>query len=208
MKYDGGRRAFLAALAACLGLLVFLFARRSVDAQMLSERHNLRVNTGLTLSVAEGNVATILGEGKLYASDMAALLRDADMKKDDIRDIIVGDGITEIGFDVFSDCERLQSLKLGRAVARIATGGLKDCPALKYLFFPAGLEDVGLDFMGGCKAALIVTDGPASRLPKFQNVNKKKRVLENVDSLEALLAAAGGDDLPAGVASWWQGEGA
>lgn len=208
MKHDGGRRAFLAALAACLGLLVFLFARRSVDAQMVFERHNPRVNAGLTLSVDGGNIATICGEGKLYASDMAALLRDAGMKKDAVRDIIVGDGITEIGYDVFSDCDRLQSLKLGCDVTRVASGGVKDCPELKYLFFPAGLEDVGLDFMGGCKAALIVTDGPASRLPKFQNVNKKKRVLENVNSLEALLAVAGGDDLPAGVALWWQGEGA
>ena len=50
---------------------------------------------------------------------------------------------------------------------------------------------------------LAVDVGDAADLPSFPNVNKKKQVLERVDSLETLTEASGDAKLPAGVCAWW-----
>ena len=185
------------------GLLVFLYARRSVEAQMVFERYNPRVNESLALSVDGENVTTVCGEGKLYASDMAALLRNAGMKKGAVRDVIVGDGITEIGANVFNDFDQLQSLKLGEGVVRVAAGGVKQCPRLRYLYFPAGLKDVALDFLYKSPKCMVVTGVKAAELPDFANVKKKTRVLQNIDSCAALTQTTGDNALPEGVLRWW-----
>ncbi len=203
MKYDGGRRVFAAALLVCFGLLAFLYARRSVDAQISIDRRYPRVNQALTLSVDGDDVIAIGGEGRLCASDMRGLLRYANMEDDDVRDVIVGDGISEIDIDTFNGFDNLQSLKLGASVTRIAPGALKGCPKLKYLYYPARLEDVPLDFLYDCRNCVVITGGDAADLPSFPNVNKKKQVLERVDSLETLTEASGDAKLPAGVCAWW-----
>lgn len=204
MKHDGGRRILLAALVVCLGLLVFLFARRSVDAQMQIERRHPRVNGDLYMTVDGDGVATIHGAGKLYDSDVRAMLNSVGLHEDTVEDIIVGDRVTEICYNTFDGYDRLKSLKLGDRVARVAPGSLKNCPALEYLWFPEKLEDVGLDFLYMCKSCIIVTGGKASGLPELANVRTKKRILAGVDSHEAMLAAVDDEALPAGVAKWWR----
>ena len=94
MKHDGGRRILLAALVVCLGLLVFLFARRSVDAQMQIERRHPRVNGDLYMTVDGDSVATIHGAGKLYDADVRAMLNSVGLHEDTVEDIIVGDRVT------------------------------------------------------------------------------------------------------------------
>ena len=49
----------------------------------------------------------------------------------------------------------------------------------------------------------MVTGGDDADLPSFSNVNKKKQVLERMDSLAALMKASGDAELPAGVYGWW-----
>ena len=204
MGRDGGRRAFLAVLLACLGLLMLNYARRSVDLQMANEHRYPRRNQNLSLVQADG-IVTIEGEGTLYGSDLKALLRNAGMSERNVTDIIVGAGIVEIGYDVFNDFDELTTLKLGDDVERVAAGGLKGCPKLRYLYFPAGLKDIGLDFLYECGRCRVVTRGQASELPPMANV-QDARILDGVDSPEALQAAAG-EALPAAVTRWWPAEG-
>ena len=200
---DGGRRAFLAVLLVGLGLLVFLYGRHSVDAQMVFERNYPRVNESLYATVDADHVFTIDGSGELHREDMTAMLRGAELHHDELEDVVIGDGVTEICFGVFDGYDALRSLKIGDNVTRIAAGAVKNCPAMEYLYLPECLRDVGLDFLYECKSCLVVTPGSASGLPAFANVRQKKRILEHVDSLEALSAAVGEKALPAGVQRWW-----
>ena len=201
---DGGRRAFLAVLLAGLGLLVVLYGRRSIDEQMTFEQQYPRVNETLYLTLDGEDVVTFDGTGELYSKDIASLLKGANLSKDAVTDIIIGEGITEIGYDAFDGYDALRAIKLGDNVTRVAAGGLKNCPALEYLYYPRDLKDVGLDFLYECKDCRIVTAGRASELPEFTNVRIKKRVFEKVDSLEALQAAAGETRLPVSVSKWWK----
>ena len=107
---DGGRRAFLAVLLAGLGLLVVLYGRRSIDEQMTFEQQYPRVNETLYLTLDGEDVVTFDGTGELYSKDIASLLKGANLSKDAVTDIIIGEGITEIGYDAFDGYDALRAI--------------------------------------------------------------------------------------------------
>ncbi|WP_458462826.1 leucine-rich repeat protein [Paenibacillus sp.] len=205
MRYDKGRWVMILLLLSCFMTLAVLYARRSVDAQMVNETKYPRKNDTIQLAIHDGTALRVSGEGKLYADDLDVLLKSASAKKKDITDIIVEEGITEIGYNTFTQFIMLKTVKIGRDVKRIAPGALKQCESLEYLFFPAGLNQIGKDFLYACPKCRIVTNGTVGDLPEMANVKKAERVLPEVDSWKALLAAIGdGDKPPASVKEWWQ----
>ena len=204
MKNTLGQRLFLLALMACLATLVFLFARRSVDAQMASELKYQKVNDSVTLTVDGDNIVRIDGEGMLYGEDFNALLEQANLDSKALSDVIVGDGITAIGYGVFDNRSNLKTLKLGSDVGRVSPGGLKRCSSLEYLFMPAGLKDIGMGFLYECEKCRIVTDGEASEFPALPVDVDPAWIYTGVDSLTSLQrACGGGDDLPPALTHWW-----
>ena len=205
MRNDKGRWVMILLLMSCFMILVVLYARRSVDAQMINENKYPRKNDTIQLTIHDGTALRVSGEGKLYADDLDALLKRASAKKKNITDIIVEEGITEIEYNTFTQFNMLQTVKIGRDVKRIAPGALKRCERLEYLFFPAGLDKIGKDFLYDCPKCRIVTNGTVEDLPEMANVKKAERILTEVDSWKALLAAIGdGDKPPASVKEWWQ----
>ena len=205
MRGNGARRVFLIALAACFALLCFLFARRSVDVWTSVEREYPRVNAALTLSLEEDGVIRVEGEGKLHASDLKALIKTAGIRSQDVNDIIVGDGITQIGYLTFNRMKYLRTLKLGEGVTQMAPGALRYCSSLEWLYLPSGLKELGEVFLLGCDKCRVVTDAPREALPPLDNVEKSKRIIAEVDSLDALRAAVRKrTELPDALAHWWR----
>lgn len=204
MRGNGAKRVFLVALAACFALLCVLFARRSVDGWMAIEREYPRSNMALSLSRGKGGVIRIDGAGKLYANDLKAMLRAADIHSSEVRDVIVGEDITEIGYKTFSRMRYLQTLKLGSDVARVAPGALNYCAALEWLYLPSGAGEIGAGFLYRCDQCRVVTDARPEDLPALENV-KPESIVAGVDSLDGLRSAMGGDaDLPDVLARWWR----
>ena len=205
MKDVRAKRAFLIALAAAMALITLLYAGRSVDREMAVERQYPRKNAALSMHLEQGGVIRIEGEGKLYYNDLKAMLRQADIKTDDVRDVIVGDGIDEIGYLTFNHLKSLRTLKLGSGVRRVAPGAIKDCESLEWLYFPSSLKDVAADFLYLSKQCRLVTDGEASDLPSLANVRGSERKLTGSDAIDALRAAVGdGVVLPDALALWWR----
>ena len=205
MRDDKGRWMMVLLLTVCLLTLVLLYARRSVDAQMSQEAKYPRKNDTIQLTINDGTALRITGKGKLYADDVDVLLKSVSVKKQSITDIIVEEGITEIGYGTFSQFVNLKTLKLGRDVERVAPGAIKKCAYLEYLYFPTGINYIGKDFLYGCPKCRVVTDGTAEDLPEMANVRKNGRILTETDSWKALLSAVGdGDKPPSSVKNWWQ----
>jgi hypothetical protein len=205
MKDVRAKRAFLIALTAAMALITLLYAGRSVDREMAVERQYPRKNAALSMHLEQGGVIRIEGEGKLYYNDLKAMLRQADIKIDDVRDVIVGDGIDEIGYLTFNHLKSLRTLKLGSGVRRVAPGAIKDCESLEWLYFPSSLKDVAADFLYLSKQCRLVTDGEASDLPSLANVRGSERKLTGIDAIDALRAAVGdGVVLPDALALWWR----
>ena len=204
MRGNGAKRVFLVALAACLALLFALFGRRSVDGEMAVEREYPRVNTALSLRREKDGVIRVDGEGKLYANDLKAMLKAADIHSAEVRDVILGDGISQIGYKTFYHMKYLETLKLGSRVIRVAPGALNYCASLKWLYLPSGAKEIGAGFLYGCQQCRVVTDARSEDLPSLDNV-ATENIITEVDSLDGLRSATDGDaDLPDVLARWWR----
>lgn len=203
MKANGAKRVFLAALAVCFALLFVLFARRSVEGEAAFERKYPRNNMTLSLSRDKDGVIRVDGEGKLYAKDLKAMLKAAGIHSSEVKDVIVGDGISEIGYKTFFRMKYMQTLKLGASVARIAPGALNHCASLEWLYLPSGAEEIGAGFLYACDRCRVATDARPEALPRLENVDSE-RVLGGVNSLDALRSALDEDAvLPEALQCWW-----
>lgn len=79
--------------------------------------------------------------------------------RQDIRRVLIGNGITSIGFSNFQGCINLESVSIGNGVERISAYAFCECTNLKDLVIPANVSSIGYDAFGGCKAlesAIIV----------------------------------------------------
>lgn len=203
MKENGAKRVFLVTLAVCFALLIVLFARRSVDREVAFEREYPRNNMTLSLSRDKDGVIRVDGEGKLYAKDLKAMLKAAGIHSSEVRDVIVGDGVSEIGYKAFYHMKTMQTLKLGDSVVRIAPGALNHCASLEWLYLPSGAEEIGAGFLYACDQCRVVTDARPEALPQLDNVDSQ-RVVGGVDSLDALRSALDEDAvLPEALERWW-----
>ena len=204
MRDNRAKRVFLVLLAACFALLFALFARRSVDGEMAIEREYPRNNMVLLLSREKDGVLRIDGEGKLSVNDLKAMLKSADIHTGEVKDVIVGDGIEEIGYKVFYHMKSLETLKLGRSVARVAPGALNYCESLEWLYLPSAAKEIGAGFLHDCEKCRVVTEARSEDLPPLENV-APERIIAGVDSFEGLRFAMDDDaDLPEVLARWWR----
>lgn len=202
MLYDGAKRIFTAALALCLIALAALCIEGDTLMGLNAEVNHPRQNDSLGIEVRDG-VVTITGEGKLYGSDMHALVERLG-DESDVTDLVIGDGITEIGYDAIVNYRGLRTLKLGKSVKTVDINSVHMCEALRYVYIPKGLARAGRDFLYGCNHCVVVTNGKAKDLPKLHNV-KKDNLLTGIQSYEALAAALGdGEKLPAALKAWWE----
>ncbi|MBQ3425335.1 MAG: hypothetical protein IJH38_09070 [Clostridia bacterium] len=202
MRRDFGRRLFLALAAGFLLFLVWLCLDGTMLRKLNAENLHGRKNESLYLQQRDHGITYIGGQGVLYGEDFMSLV-EGEGNKNEVTNLIIGDGITEIGYNVLIRFEGLETLKLGKGIKCVDIGAVKWCTALQYVYLPAGLEQVGRDFLYSCNKCLVITEGSRKDLPSLRNV-KKSRLFCNVHSLEALKVAVGEDEaLPPALAAWW-----
>ena len=202
MRKDGARRVFIALLIVCFAALVYLCVEGDTLMALNAEVRHARRNESVYLERREDGVLYIGGEGKLYGTDMLALVEGLG-NKNDVKHMIIGDGITELGCDALNEFEGLRTLWLGNDLKVAANGSIKFCTALEYVFVPGGLERVGRDFLYSCGQCVVVTDGALGDLPRLRNI-PDSRVLEKIDSYGSLEAAVPeGAKLPSQLRQWW-----
>ena len=202
MKNDGGKRVFLVALVAIFGLLVYLCIDGREIIRWTAEAAYTRQNESLYIETLEDGGVYIGGEGKLYGTDMQALVEGESMTFEMVKDIIIGDGITEIGYDVICEYPILHTVRLGNGVRVAGNGSIRECPELQFVFVPSGIEKVSRDFLYECNECIVVTDAPADGLPKLRNT-RNANILGNVNSYEAMQVAWTDTELPEIMQRWW-----
>ena len=203
MRKDAGKRIFLAGLLLIFGLLVLMCINGREIIRWTAEAAYAKQNESLYLRHLEGGAIYIGGEGKLYGTDMQALIEGESMTTGDVTDIIIGDGIEEIGYDVVCEYPILRTVRLGDGVKVVGNGSIRECPELQFVFLPSGVQRIGRDFLYSCNQCIVVTDGPADSLPKLQNT-RKANIIGNVNSFEAMLTNwTKGTELPEILEKWW-----
>lgn len=184
------RMIFAGVLALCLALVSALCFIQATTVEQLAMLNLYMENPSIFAMVMDDDTLFLDGEGKLTINDVNRVLAENEREMNSFKNVVIGDGITEIGTGVLchSVVEKnasLQTLWLGANVAVIDNGSITWCTALQYVYLPGSVQRLGKDFLAGSSDAYVVTDGSRDALPALNNV-QAKRVLENVDSCDAL----------------------
>ncbi len=83
---------------------------------------------------ADTGELTVYGEGEI--SDMPFRLND------DIKKLVIENGITVIGYHAFQECDNLESVVISESVKNIVEGAFYHCDKLKDIDFSEGLESI------------------------------------------------------------------
>lgn len=84
-----------------------------------------------------------LENGKLDVFGYGSIADDAFAKRKDIRQVIIHDGVTEVGYTAFIDCENIESLDIGKDVKAIRQCAFLNCPKLKNVQIPSSVTEIG-----------------------------------------------------------------
>lgn len=193
-KREKDRRNFAAVLA--LGLLVCFIISIVIgntpanEEEVVVEEEKVDLeNESLDLQYDDVTGTVIInGEGDLSADDISVLLTQNDVIIPNIENIIIGDGITEIGYNAFNGYEYLYSIKFGRTVEKIRNGAVKKCPNLKYVYVPTSVKKIARDFLYGTSRCYVISDGQILDMIAESNAENTS-VVENIVSYEDLISA-------------------
>jgi len=203
MMNDGGKRVFLIVLTLIFGLLLYMCVDGRDIIRWTADVAYSRGNERVYIERLGDGAIYIGGEGTLYGSDMRALVEGESMTVESVTDIIIGNDITEIGYDVICGYPILRTVRLGDGVTVLGNGSICDCPELQFVFIPAGVQRISRDFLYDCNRCIVITDGPAEGLPKLRNT-RKANIIGNVDSFAAMQSAwTNGTELPEILERWW-----
>ncbi len=113
-------------------------------------------NADFTLT--RGGTLQITGTGAVYSYNPSTA-RPWYKYRGFIRTVIIEDGITEIGDDLFTYCTKLTSVTIGDSVTSIGDSAFKGCRSLTSVTIPDSVTSIGEDAFFGCDSLTSVTIG-------------------------------------------------
>ena len=75
----------------------------------------------------------------------------------ELREVVLNEGLTEIGEHAFKDCDKLQEITIPSTVVRIRRFAFSGCIQLKTAVLNEGLMEIGHRVFAGCKALQRIT---------------------------------------------------
>lgn len=103
----------------------------------------------LTYSISDDMILTISGTGKMLdwsAESPAPWSGD----KNDIREIIIEEGVTGIGAEAFKNCINVKSITLPETLVTIGNGAFENTFSMEKITLPTSIVSVGDDAFTGC----------------------------------------------------------
>ena len=146
-------KKFFAVLLFCSVLLLGL----SAGAETVSGQ-----TRDLTWTLDDSGVLRLNGSGKTDSymnTDTSSAWKPYN---DRIRSVVIGDGVTELGWCVFAGCPNLTEVSISGSVTAIGLKAFMDCPNLTSIRIPAGVAQIGKDAFlncGGFTDGLVLTPG-------------------------------------------------
>lgn len=160
MKKETDKWIFVLVLVV---LLVVVCLVNKTDKKVDEYNNNISEDIGLdnhTLGIeVREDIIYIDGQGKLEYDDFKRLVAYENLESDDVVNLVIGNGITELGYNCLIGWEKLETIKIGSGVTVLNNGSIRSCPNLKFLFIPESVEKIGKDFLAYSKNIVIVSDG-------------------------------------------------
>lgn len=110
------------------------------------------LSEGITWKLDDKGTLTISGSGDVPDYFENLYLVNPLCKNNDILNVVIENGITAIGDNLFWDCPNLKSVSLPKTVKKIGNEAFKACSSLSNISFPEGLEYIGKRAFEGCSS--------------------------------------------------------
>ena len=109
----------------------------------------------LTWTLAADGTMTISGEGamKAYSADGSP----AAQKKDNVKKVVIQEGVTSIGMSAFNDCDSLTSITIPESVTSIGNYAFRDCSSLASIEIPSSVTSIGDSAFDSCSSLTSIT---------------------------------------------------
>ncbi len=123
--------------------------------------HFLRTNLTVVKTGNCGKTATwtLYDNGELVIEGTGKINAEAFYQNQDIKEVVIGDGITEIGADAFYGCSNLTTVDFGNTVTVIGYKAFLDCDSLTSVEIPDSVITVGDYAFYNCNSLTSVTIG-------------------------------------------------
>lgn len=108
----------------------------------------------LTWSLSTAGDLTVSGTGDM--ADFAATGAPWAEYRDQIKLVILGQGVTSIGSSAFQDCKNLETVSLPGSLTALGKAAFLRCGELTNVKLPASLKSVGEDCFTGCEKLVLL----------------------------------------------------
>ena len=140
---------------------------------------------------AEG-VLTITGTGEMY--NYRGSSRPWSLYS--IKQVIIGDGVTTIGSDVFRECSFLTSVTIPNSVTTISSDAFSYCSSLTSVTIPSSVTTIWDSAFYGCKNIKQITSEavtpPGCYRYAFKGINRREcKLIVPKNSIDAYKKAKG-----------------
>lgn len=122
------------------------YAKITPDYTQRPQKPVYQVGDNVTASV-DGDTVTITGKGETY--DKSWWFED-NVNQNNIKYIIVEDGVTSLGSSIFYGFSQVKDVKLPTSLKSIGYGAFEKCDSLKELTIPEGVTNIGNGIINSC----------------------------------------------------------
>jgi len=103
------------------------------------------------------NLTWTLDDGGVLAISGTGVIRDTAFRGEPkIKTVIVGDGVTSIGYSAFSSCSNLTSVEIPDSVTSIGDYAFSNCSSLTSITIPDGVTSIGSSAFSQCSSLTSV----------------------------------------------------
>lgn len=114
---------------------------------------------------AASGVLTLSGSGSTYSYGSSGTVLPWAELSTSITDLVVSEGITELGDGVFGNCAALERVQLPQGLKKIGDNAFKGCSSLSSINFPTTLTSVGKMCFANCSTLTdAIFTAPLQRL--------------------------------------------
>ena len=103
----------------------------------------------VTYELDSNGLLTISGEGMMDGYDLDAA-RPWENQKKSIKRVVIENGVTYIGYNVFSGCTSLTNVVIPDSATSIGWATFKNCTSLTNVVIPHGVTDIASEAFSGC----------------------------------------------------------
>ena len=158
------------------------YAKITPDYTQRPQKPTIKVGDNVT-AIVDGDTVIISGTGETYDESWWF---DDNVNKNNIKHIIVKDGVTSLGSSIFYGFSQVEDVKLPTSLRSIGYGAFEKCELLKELIIPEGVTKIGNGIINNCtnikKISLPSTLNTVSRLIDMEsssNVQLEEVVLND-----------------------------